>query len=91
MMATALSTLLRNRRNKQDIFIQFYTCVSRLQLFKENVRLFLQFFGNVTIDVNGKRFFSKFPTVFKLLYMKNAKSENFIKNLIYCFIHSSFK
>ena len=48
-------------------FIQVYTCVLRLQLFKENLRIHtcLQVVGNVTIDVNGKMNFSraKFSTV----------------------------
>ena len=58
-----------------------------LHLFKENVRIFLQFLGNITIDVNGKMNFFKISYSFKLLYLKNAMSENSIKNLIYCFFH----
>ena len=48
----------------------------------KNVRLFLQFSGNVSIDVNGKVKVYKISYSFKLLYVKNTKSENFIKNLI---------
>ena len=74
--------LMNKTINKAFSFNSIYAFQGCI-FFKENVRIFLQFLGNVTIDVNGKMDF--------LLYMKNAKSENFIKNLIYCFIHLPFK
>ena len=60
--------------------------IFRLQLFKENARLFQQCLGNV----NGKMILIFFLNSLQFQnVMKNAKTKNFIKNLIAFLIYLS--
>ena len=63
-----------NKAIIKGIFIHFHACVFKLQIFKKLLDIFLQFLGNVTIDVNGNVAFFKISLDFKLLLFKNSMS-----------------
>ena len=60
MFLVSFERLMNNAIDK--IFsIQFHACALKLQVFKKLMIFFGHFLGNVTIYVNGKVAFSKFP------------------------------